>query len=294
MATYVNNLRLKEIATGDESGTWGTSTNTNLELIADAFGYSTEQLAADADETFTMTDGTADGVRALYLKLTSAVSLSATRTVTLAPNTVSKVWIIENATTGSQSITISQGSGSTVTIANGTKAMVYTDGAGATAAVVAANPTTAQVASTVTFANRTTNESGHAVFISTTATGDQALYTNTNYRFNPSTAELSATNFNSTSDALLKHNVETIRGALDTVRSLRGVRFNWNSTGFAGVGVIAQEIERYVPEVVVTSEDGGKTVQYGNIVGVLIEAIKEQQQQIDALRIQVEGGLPCK
>lgn len=294
MATYVNNLRLKEIATGDESGTWGTSTNTNLELIADAFGYSTEQLAANADETFTMTDGTADGVRALYLKLTSAVSLSATRTVTLAPNTVSKVWIIENATTGGQSITISQGSGSTVTIANGTKAMVYTDGAGATAAVVAANPTTAQVASTVTFANRTTNESGHAVFISTTATGDQALYTNTNYRFNPSTAELSATNFNSTSDASLKHNVETIKGALDTVRSLRGVRFNWNSTGFAGVGVIAQEIERYVPEVVVTSEDGGKTVQYGNIVGVLIEAIKEQQQQIEALRIQVEGGLPCK
>lgn len=294
MATYVNNLRLKEITTGDEDGTWGTSTNTNLELIADAFGYSTEQLAANADETFTMTDGTADGVRALYLKLTSAVSLSATRTVTLAPNTVSKVWIIENATTGGQSITVSQGSGSTVTIANGTKAMVYTDGAGATAAVVAANPTTAQVASTVTFANRTTNESGHAVFISTTATGDQALYTNTNYRFNPSTAELSATNFNSTSDASLKHNVETIKGALDTVRSLRGVRFNWNSTGFAGVGVIAQEIERYVPEVVVTSEDGGKTVQYGNIVGVLIEAIKEQQQQIEALRIQVEGGLPCK
>ena len=141
MATYVNNLRLKEIATGDESGTWGTSTNTNLELIADAFGYSTEQLAANADETFTMTDGTADGVRAMYLKLTSAVSLSATRTVTLAPNTVSKVWIIENATTGSQSITISQGSGSTVTIANGAKAMVYTDGAGATAAVVLANPT---------------------------------------------------------------------------------------------------------------------------------------------------------
>jgi hypothetical protein len=141
MATYVNNLRLKEIATGDESGTWGTSTNTNLELIADAFGFGTEQLAANADETFTMTDGTADGVRALYLRLTSAVSLSATRTVTLAPNTVSKVWLIENATTGGQSITIAQGSGGTVTIANGTKAFVYTDGAGAGAAVVLANPT---------------------------------------------------------------------------------------------------------------------------------------------------------
>lgn len=141
MATYVNNLRLKEITTGDESGTWGTSTNTNLELIADAFGYSTESLASDANATITMADGAADGIRALYVKITSAVSLTATRTVTIAPNTVSKVWIIENATTGSQSITISQGSGSTVTIANGTKAMVYSDGAGATAAVVLSNPT---------------------------------------------------------------------------------------------------------------------------------------------------------
>jgi hypothetical protein len=145
MPTYSNDLRLKEISTGGEDGTWGTSTNTNLSLIADAFGYGTKQLAADANETFTMPDATADGTRALYLKITSAVSLSATRTVTLGPNTVSKVWIIENATTGGQSITISQGSGSTVTIANSAKAMVYTDGAGAGAAVVSANPTAATV-----------------------------------------------------------------------------------------------------------------------------------------------------
>jgi len=141
MATYVNDLRLKEITTGDESGTWGTSTNTNLSLIADAFSLGTKNMAADANETFTMPDATADGVRSLYLKITSAVSLTVTRTVTLGPNTVSKVWIIENATSGSQSITISQGSGATVTIATGTKAMIVTDGAGAGAAVTLANPT---------------------------------------------------------------------------------------------------------------------------------------------------------
>ena len=72
MATYVNNLRLKEIATGAESGTWGTSTNTNLELIGDGLGYGTEQVAADSNETFTMADGVADGMRAMYLKFTSA------------------------------------------------------------------------------------------------------------------------------------------------------------------------------------------------------------------------------
>jgi hypothetical protein len=175
MPTYLNDLRLKEITTGDEDGTWGTSTNTNLALIGDAFGLGTKQMAANADETFTMPDATADGTRALYLRITSAVSLTVTRIVTLAPNTVSKVWIIENATTGSQSITISQGSGATVTIAAGAKAVVYTDGAGAGAAVVLANPTillasgvsgTLPIANggtgttSTTFANLTTNVTG--------------------------------------------------------------------------------------------------------------------------------------
>lgn len=143
MATYVNNLRLKEITTGDEDGTWGTSTNTNLELITDGFSYGTKQFASDANETFTMPDGTADATRGFYLKFTSAGSLTATRTATLGPNTVSKVWVIENATTGAQSISIKQGSGAEITIANGSKAMVVTDGAGAGAAVFNANPTEA-------------------------------------------------------------------------------------------------------------------------------------------------------
>jgi hypothetical protein len=137
MATYVNNLRLKEIATGDESGTWGTSTNTNLELIGEALGYSTEaSFGSDADATTTIADGGADPARALYFKVTSGVSLTATRTLTIAPNTVSKVWIIENATSGSQSINISQGSGANVTVPNGGVKIIYTDGAGAGAAVV--------------------------------------------------------------------------------------------------------------------------------------------------------------
>jgi len=143
MATYVNNLRLKEITTGDEDGTWGTSTNTNLDLITDGFSYGTKAMAADANETFTMPDATADATRGFYLKITSGVSLTATREVTLGPNTVSKVWLIENATTGGQSITIKQGSGASITILTTEKAMVITDGLGAGAAVINANPTVA-------------------------------------------------------------------------------------------------------------------------------------------------------
>lgn len=173
MATYDNNLRLKEIATGDESGTWGTSTNTNLELITDALGYGTKQLSADADETFTMPNASTDGTRAFYLKLTSAGSLTATRVVTLGPNTVSKVWMIENATTGSQIITIKQGSGATVNIPNGSKALVYTDGAGAGAAVFDANPT--ETGGTVTSVSGTGTVNGLTLTGTVTSSGNLTL-----------------------------------------------------------------------------------------------------------------------
>jgi len=136
-STYVNDLRLEEMATGDQSGTWGDTTNTNLELIAEAFSYGTQaSFGSDADATTTIADGASDPARSLYLKITSGVSLTATRTLTIAPNTVSKIWIIENATSGSQSINISQGSGANVTIPSGDVKVIYTDGAGSGAAVV--------------------------------------------------------------------------------------------------------------------------------------------------------------
>ena len=135
MATYVNNLRLKEIATGDESGTWGTSTNTNLELIGEALGIGTEAITTNADtHTTTVADGSADAGRAMYLKYTG--TLDSACTITIGPNTMKRVQIIENATSGSQNIIIKQGSGATVTIANGKVAVVQLDGAGSGAAVL--------------------------------------------------------------------------------------------------------------------------------------------------------------
>ena len=133
-STYVNNLRLEEITTGEKSGTWGSITNTNLELVGEALGYGTENMGSDANTTITVADGAADAARSFYLKITST-SLSADRTVTLAPNTVSKVWIIENATTNGKTITIKQGTGATIDIPNGDVKVVATDGAGAGGAV---------------------------------------------------------------------------------------------------------------------------------------------------------------
>jgi hypothetical protein len=132
-SSYVNDLRLNEMATGDASGTWGETTNTNLELIAEAFSYGTEAITTNADtHTTTIADGATDPGRALYLKYTG--TLDSACTITIGPNTVSKVWIIENGTSGSQDIILSQGSGANITIPAGDTKVVYSDGAGAGAA----------------------------------------------------------------------------------------------------------------------------------------------------------------
>jgi hypothetical protein len=132
-SSYVNDLRLNEMATGDASGTWGETTNTNLELIAEAFSYGTEAITTNADtHTTTIADGATDPGRSMYLKYTG--TLDSACTITIGPNTVSKVWIIENGTSGSQDIILSQGSGANITIPAGDTKVVYSDGAGAGAA----------------------------------------------------------------------------------------------------------------------------------------------------------------
>ena len=139
-STFVNNLRLEEMATGEQSGNWGTKTNTNLELIGEALGFGTEAITTNANtHTTTVADAASDAGRAMFIKYTGA--LDSDCTITIGPNTMKRVHIIENATTDSGSsgpynIIISQGSGSNVTIANGTAKVVYLDGAGSGAAVV--------------------------------------------------------------------------------------------------------------------------------------------------------------
>ena len=88
------------------------------------------------------------------------------------------------------------------------------------------------------------------------------------------------------SDKRLKRNIETINNPVDIVNCLRGV--NFEKDGRHGTGVIAQEVEEFLPEVVHTDAEGMKSVAYGNITGLLIEAIKEQQKTIDSLQEQID------
>jgi hypothetical protein len=91
------------------------------------------------------------------------------------------------------------------------------------------------------------------------------------------------------SDIRVKENIKNLEGSLDKIIQLRGVSYNKIDSKEESIGVIAQEIKEVLPEVVKESEDGMLSVAYGNITAVLIEAIKEQQKQIEELKARLDG-----
>ena len=130
MATF-SNLGIKLIGTGEESGTWGTSTNTNMELLDQAISGYVSHALSDANATLAISDGSSSTARNKYINFTG--TLSAERTITLSPNDLEKTWYVKNATTGGFSLVFKQGSsGTTVTVPNGITAMIFSDGLGAT------------------------------------------------------------------------------------------------------------------------------------------------------------------
>lgn len=160
-SVYTNNLTLTEIATGEQAGVWGFTTNVNLELIGEAMGSGTySAFPTDADSLATLPNGATSALRSIWLDLTSEPStpLTATRTLTIGPNTISRLMFIQNSTTGGQAVTIAQGSGTTVDIPSGQTKAITLSGAGATAAVTDAFLTLSQTQSNVA----TLNVSGDA------------------------------------------------------------------------------------------------------------------------------------
>ena len=89
------------------------------------------------------------------------------------------------------------------------------------------------------------------------------------------------------SDIRVKKNINTIENAVDTVNKLRGVTYQKKDDDEYGIGVIAQELEKVLPHLVKTDEKGMKAVAYGNITGVLIEAIKEQDVKISEQDVRI-------
>lgn len=125
-STYSDRLRIELMAAGDQSGTWGDTTNTNLgTLIEEAIAGFSEITMSDANKTLSANNGATDEARQMILKF-SGGSLTATRDIIIPSK--EKLYVIHNATSGSQSIRIkTASSSSTVTIANGKTTVVYCD-----------------------------------------------------------------------------------------------------------------------------------------------------------------------
>lgn len=98
---------------------------------------------------------------------------------------------------------------------------------------------------------------------------------------------ITATDFNSASDINLKENIKPLEDSLDKVLKLNGVSFDWKETQQPSMGVIAQELEEVFPELVRSGDI--KSVNYNGLIGVLIEAVKEQQKQIEELKKQINN-----
>ena len=101
------------------------------------------------------------------------------------------------------------------------------------------------------------------------------------------TGTCQATDFNSTSDIKLKTNIQTIEDPLAKIIQIEGVSFNWKENNKPALGVIADQVEKIIPELVTDGDP--KTVNYNGLIGLLIEAVKEQQVQITELKSKLDS-----
>jgi hypothetical protein len=104
---------------------------------------------------------------------------------------------------------------------------------------------------------------------------------------------IGASSFNQVSDIRYKKDITSIDNSLEKINNLHGVYFNWNSdSGYdinsRNIGFIAQDVEKIIPEVVFTGSNGYKSIEYGNLSALLVEGIKQQQQEIDSLKNQIQ------
>jgi len=150
-------------------------------------------------------------------------------------------------------------------------------------------------ASTIDVTNTTSGTGYRVLFIDNSGTTDETIYVQDGgLEFDPGTSDLKVKgNVISyvSSDRRLKDNLKPIEKASEKISKISGYEFDWNDkqTSFTGhdVGIVAQEVEEVLPEVVTTRNDGYKAVQYEKMVALLIEGMKEQQKEIEELKERI-------
>lgn len=276
-------LELKT-ACSDETGSGALVFATSPTLVTPTLGVasatSVNKVAITApatSATLTLADGSTLATSGAF---STTFTATATTTVTLPTTgtlaTLAGSETLTNKTLTSPTLTTpALGTPSSGTLTNCTGLPVSTgiSGLGTGIATFLATPSSANLATAIT---DETGTAGSLVFsASPTFTGTLTA------------ATISATTITETSDERLKTNIVPLTNALDTVLALEGKAFV--KDGKASIGLIAQQVKKVLPQVVVTGEDEMQTlsVQYGNIVAVLIEAVKEQQKQIEELKAKL-------
>ena len=154
----------------------------------------------------------------------------------------------------------------------------------ATSATSATSATTATNATNITLADESSDSTCFPIF-STAATGNQAPKTDSSaLTYDASSGTLSATDFDSTSDINLKKDITIVENANSILNQINGVNFKWKENDKSAIGVIAQDVEKVLPQLVnERSDTGTKSVCYNGLIGVLIEAVKELSQKVEEL-----------
>lgn len=209
-------------------------------------------------------------------------------TATTGAVTLAGTLNVANGGTGTTSATAYavQCGGTTSTGAHQSVASVGTSGQVLTSNGAGALPSF-QNAAGATITGTTTNAVYYVVgTTSTSGSLTTASISNTNaVSYNASTGALTAVSMVSSSDERLKSNIQTLTNAVQTVESLRGVSYLRNDR--PEIGVVAQEVEKILPMLVHEDPEGYKSVAYGNIVGLLIEAVKELSAEVKALKAEL-------
>jgi hypothetical protein len=319
MASSYTDLGLELMVTGENSGTWGDKTNTNLELIQQGFaGYQEVTVNGTGTTTLDITDGTISNGRNAVIKFTGTITDNIIVTI---PDTIEKTYTIINGTTGAFTVQFKTVSGTGFTFATTEKnaVLVFSDGTNVVeitnqlAGLVVGTDVQAFDAQLSDIAGLTPTDSNFIVGNGTnfvtesgaTARTSLGLGTASDVQFDSfgvgtaasgTTGEIRATNdvtaFYS-SDVSLKENIINIPNPLEAIKKLNGVLFDWKKSymdkrgGEDGyfvrkrdVGVIAQEVEKVLPEAVAQRPDGIKAVKYDRLTCLLIEAVKVLSDKI--------------
>ncbi len=139
-------------------------------------------------------------------------------------------------------------------------------------------------------ANDTSTNSDFFVVFTDQTSGVEQTFTvaNSKLYFNPSTGTLNSTDFNSLSDKNKKDNIESLVDAVNVINNIKPVSFTWKDNGNKAYGVIAQDVEEILPDIVSTNKEGVKSVSYTQIIPFLIQVIQEQHKEIQKIKAVVD------